>query len=615
MREKFFDFFRERGHTIVPSSSLIPDDPSVLLTTAGMQQFKPYYTGQADPMVSSHPTLSGKSLGSYNTASIQKCFRTSDIDEVGDERHLTFFEMMGNFSFGGYFKREAIAYAYDFLKNVLGLEIDYVTVFDPAKVPEGDWRKHGVPFDEESYGLWKEIGMPESKIRREGIDNFWGPTGKEGPCGPTTEIYIEGIEVWNIVFNQFYCDKDAKLTPLKIQGVDTGMGLERLAMVSQGVPTIFDADLFTVPFGRLLSTPGGADIRSRSNRILFDHLRGSIFLLADGVRPSNKEAGYVLRRVIRRLLVHSKKLFIPQKSVIEAINNVIKFYEDFYSELKDNQQVILREFEREANKFALTLEKGLKEFDKRYPGAKTQRVIPGRPLQSFIVGQRVGKDAFDLYQSCGFPVEVIKELLEERLYQFDENEFRAKVAEEFERHREISRAGQERKFGGHGLLLDTGELKAVDEEELKIVTRLHTATHLTQAALRKVLGERLHQAGSDITAERMRFDFTFDRKLTPEELQQVVDWVNEVIRRDVPMEYKEMPYEEAIHTGALYFEKEKYPPMVKVYRAYDPQTGEVFSKELCGGPHVTHTGELGKFKILKEEAVGAGVRRLRAVVQ
>lgn len=593
LRIAFLEFFQKHGHTVVPSSSLIPDDPSVLLTTAGMQQFKPYYTGAADPMVSPHPTLGGKSLGSRNAASIQKSFRTSDIDEVGDERHLTFFEMMGNFSFGGYFKKEAIAYGYDFLKNTLGLEIDYVTVFDPEKVPEGDWRKHGVPFDEESHKLWKGIGMPESKIRREGVDNFWGPTGGEGPCGPTTEIYIDGIEVWNIVFNQFYCDKTQKLTPLKIQGVDTGMGLERLAMVSQGKANIFETDLFA-DFISLLPKTGFTE---RSKRILADHVRAISFLISDGVLPSNKYAGYVLRRLIRRVIVHEYlyalgNYNIAEKTGIERIHtyallkNVIENYKETYPELNER---ILKVFEEENKKFRKTLDIGLQEL------YRTDTID--------------AKSAFKLYESYGLPFEVIKELGRDKTRHLRRGDF----DKEFEKHQAISRAGQERKFGGHGLLLDTGELKAANEAELERVTRLHTATHLLQAALRKVLGESVHQAGSDITAERTRFDFTFDRKLTPEELKQVEDLVNKAIQDDLTVSYEEMPYENAIQTGALHFAKEKYPPKVKVY-TMDSKYPEPFSKELCGGPHVTHTGQVGKFKILKEESVGAGLRRLRAVL-
>ena len=609
------EFFKERRHAVVPSSSLIPDDPSVLLTTAGMQQFKPYYTGQADPMVSPHPALGGKPLGSLNAASIQKSFRTSDIDEVGDERHLTFFEMMGNFSFGGYFKKEAITYGYDFLKSVLGLEIDYVTVFDPEKVPEGDWRKHGVPFDEESYELWKKIGMPESKIRREGIDNFWGPTGGEGPCGPTTEIYVDGIEVWNIVFNQFYCDKAAKLTPLKIQGVDTGMGLERLAMVSQRKKNIFETDLFS-PLPSFL--PSGTHLVAF--RRTLDHIRAASFLLADGVRPSNKEAGYVLRRLIRKVVLYEDRYKFSEDVLRNMLLVVIQEYGDFYRELIENQNVILVAFIDEQQKFRKLVGEGRRRIHELIKKKEEDSRFAVRMEENFgsksehYINLISGDEAFDIYQTFGFPPELIEDELAQYAFSYHKEEFGQAFEKARQKHREVSRAGLARKFGGHGLLLDTGELKAADEEELKVVTRLHTATHLLQAGLRKILGESVHQAGSDITVERLRFDFTFDRKITTEELRQVEDWVNEVVKKDVPMGFQEIPYEKAIKTGALYFAKEKYPPMVKVYSAANPATGEVFSKELCGGPHVTHTGEVGKFKILKEESVGAGLRRLRATL-
>ncbi len=609
------EFFKQRGHTIVPSSSLLPDDPSVLLTTAGMQQFKPYYTGVADPFVSPHPTLGGKPLGNKNTASIQKSFRTSDIDQVGDESHLTFFEMLGNFSFGGYFKKEAIQYAYDFLKEI-GLEIEYVTVFDPEKVPEGDWRKQGVPFDKESYEIWKSLGVPEAKVQREGIDNFWGPTGREGPCGPTTEIYIAGIEAWNIVFNQFFCDKEKKLTPLKIQGVDTGMGLERLAMVAQNKNTVFETDLFwpiIEEIERLSELKYGdksdseyikagkqcwVDVRKQF-RIIADHVRASAFLISDGVRPSNKEGGYILRKLLRRVIVQAYQLIrstnpkinsteISQGIIQKIFVQVIRLYGNVYSEL--DSRLINLVFNEESVKFLKTLTTGLRELDK--------------------ITEIDAAAAFKLYESYGLPYEILKDIAPEKTTNLTREDF----DKEFARHQEISRAGKERKFGGHGLLLDTGELKAGNEEELKIVTRLHTATHLLQAALRKVLGDSVHQAGSDITVERTRFDFMFERKLTPEEIQKVEDLVNNAIEQDLSMGYEEVPYEKAIQSGALYSPKEKYPPVVRVYTAKNVKIGEVFSKELCGGPHVTHTREIGSIKIAREESVAAGVRRIRAVL-
>lgn len=601
IRQKFLDFMKEKGHAVVPSSSLVPDDPSVLLTTAGMQQFKKYYTGEADAM---------KDFGAKSAASAQKCFRTSDIEEVGDERHLTFFEMLGNFSFGGYFKKEAIAYGYEFITKVMGLEISYVTIFEGKE-------SIGVPKDEESREIWKSLD-PNMKIVEQGMDDvFWGPTGSGGPCGPTTEIYCKGksftgepIEVWNIVFNQFYYPgsrdelnfgaEGKKLEPLPTSGVDTGMGLERLVLVSQDAPTIFETDLFRSPLGGLLDSISD----KRSARIIADHLRASVFLLADGVRPSNKERGYILRRLIRRMLVIAKRLNIQTEELVKYIGNIVKEYGKFYLELSVNSGSIEDEFRAEAKKFNSTLDKGLKEFDRRYPAAKG----------ASVEGSSVGADAFDLYQSYGFPLEVIGELLAERNYAFNEKEFRAKLDEEIKKHQEISRAGGEKKFGGHGLILDTGEIRAGSEEELKKVTRLHTATHMLQRALREVLGSEVHQAGSDITTERTRFDFTFPRKLTPEEIKKVEDIVNEKVGEALPMNKSVLKKEEAEKTGALYFFKEKYPDPVNIYYLGN-DIATAWSKEFCGGPHVANSREVGKFKILKEEAVASGVRRIRATVE
>lgn len=566
IRKKFLDFFAKRGHKIVPSSSLIPDDPSVLLTTAGMQQFKKYYTGEADPI---------KDFGSRNIVSSQKIFRTSDIDEIGDESHLTFFEMLGNFSFGGYFKKEAIQYAYDFFQEV-GLEIDFVTIFAGDKE---------VPPDTESEKIWKRLGVKD--VRRHGReDNFWGPTGKEGPCGPTTELYVRGVEIWNLVFNEYYCRQDKSLEKLSQNGIDTGMGLERLAAVLQKKNNIFETDLF-VPL--LVLLPSG--IKERHQRIIVDHLRAVSFLLADGVRPSNKEAGYILRRLLRRALVY-EKLYDFDASVFEKIiGAVVKDYGGFYPELKRGQENIFAEFSKEKEKFSKTLERGIKQL---------------QSLQESLTAER----AFGLYETFGLPYEIIKELGGERASQLTREDFDL----EFKKHQEISRAGQEKKFGGHGLILDTGELKAGNPEELEKVTRLHTATHLLNAALRKILGPDIQQQGSDITPERTRFDFTFPRKLSQEEIKKIEERVNELISRKLEVKFEELPYEEAVKSGALRFWREKYLSLVKVYTIYDPATGEIFSRELCGGPHVKNTSEIGGFKIIKEESSSAGVRRIRAVV-
>lgn len=588
LRKKFLDFFSAKGHIVVPSSSLVPDDPSVLLTTAGMQQFKPYYTGALDPMTAHHPTLQ-KPIGAHRATSVQKSFRTSDIEEVGDESHLTFFEMLGNFSFGkwAYFKKEAITYAHEFVTKTLGLTISYVTVFEGSAA---------VPKDEESKKIWNDLGI--SDVREDSIENvFWGPTGSEGPCGPTTEIYCKGanghdIEVWNIVCNEYFYSGSREellsgrtaqlLQKLPNVGVDTGMGLERLAMVVQKKNTVFETDLFA-SFLDLLPH----DFEERKKCIMVDHLRASVFLLADGVHPSNKEAGYIVRRLLRRVFVYQYKATIEQHIINAVIHEIIHEYSNFYPELLVASENIQNEILREHNTFHTMLVRGLEILQKKETIS--------------------GADAFDLYQSFGLPPEVTKELKP-----FDWKEFEeAKLA-----HTKVSSAGAEKKFGGHGLLLDTGELKAKDEKELQIVTRLHTATHLLQAALRAVLGEYVHQMGSDITHERMRFDFNFDRKVTPEELKKIENIVNGAISHAYEVRCEEMPYEEATQQGALHFFKEKYSSVVKVYTVGDfsVDSPEIFSQELCGGPHVKNTAEIKGIRIIKEEAVGAGVRRIRAVL-
>ncbi len=597
IRKKFLAFFERRGHVVVPSSSLIPDDLSVLLTTAGMQQFKPYFLGKADPM---------KDFGTRRTASIQKAFRTSDIDEVGDESHLTFFEMLGHFSFGDYFKKETIEWTYELLTGVFGIKPDRIS----ATVFAGD---EAIPFDQESYNAWLQF-LPEQKIRKgPRADNVWGPAGPEGPCGAANEVYVDDLEVATLVFMEYFCAQDKSLTPLPQKGVDVGWGFERLVKVLQNAPNIFETDLFAPLFESFNMLPLSVSVVQQ--RVIIDHARGSSFLIVDGVRPSNKEAGYVLRRLMRRIFTYESICKLPPHLLNGIIHNIVNIYREFYPEILKEQDITLVEFRKERDVFTRAFKRGLDELKKRYPGPQTQEVVRGKPFNPFVAGQRVGREAADLHQTYGLPAEIIREHLKYNFYEFDENEFNEAVEKAFKKHQEISRAGQERKFGGHGLLLDTGELKASDERELKIVTRLHTATHLLNAALRKVLGPAIEQQGSDITVERTRFDFTFPRKLTAEEIKKVEDWVNEVIRHDAKMEFQEMSYEEAVKTGALRFFREKYPARVKVYTVSDPKTGEVFSKELCGGPHVTHTGEIGYFKIIKEESSSAGVRRIRATAE
>jgi len=584
IRKSFLEFFKNNGHKIVPSSSLIPDDPSVLLTTAGMQQFKRYFTGELDAL---------RDFGTLNTASIQKCFRTSDIDEVGDKTHLTFFEMLGHFSFGlrpgeavgpegGYFKKETIEWTYQLLTEVFKISPERIsaTVFAGDDPPAG-----GVPFDKESYEAWAKI-LPKDKIRKGSRqDNFWGPAGAEGPCGACNEVYVDDVEVATLVFMEYYYNPDKSLKPLPKKGVDVGWGFERLASIVQGVPDVFETDLFHPLISKIREFKPG--LEQKIQRVLADHLRASVFLTADGVRPSNKEAGYILRRLLRKILAY-RVVHDIHADLFEASLEVVKDkFGKVYPEINDPR--ILEVLESEDAKFQKVVANGVGELS-QFP--------------------KIGaKEAFYLYESFGLPFELIKELAPEATKELNRREF----DEEFKKHQEISRAGKEAKFGGHGIYLKTGEVTVKDKSELGKVTRLHTATHLLHAALRQILGPEVRQNGSDITVERTRFDFTFPRRLMPEELKKVEDLVNEVIKKDLPMQYKEMPLAEAQKTGALYFFREKYPKRVKVYYA-GRSLEDAFSKEFCGGPHVGRTLEIGQFKIIKEEAVSSGVRRIRGTV-
>jgi alanyl-tRNA synthetase len=562
LRKKFLDFFEKKGHKIVPSSSLIPTDPSVLFTTAGMQQFKPYYLGEPCPY-------------GPNVASCQKCFRTSDIDEVGDERHLTFFEMLGNFSFGGYFKKEAIEYAFEFLFKELKLPLERATF----TVFKGDKE---IPEDKESPRIWQKLGIPKEKILgMEREDNFWGPTGLEGPCGPTTEVHINGTEIWNLVFNEYYQDREGKLTLLKQKGVDTGMGFERLAMVVQNKSSVFETDLF-LPIITAIRNTQYAIPNTKSERIIADHIKGTVFLISEGILPSNVERGYVLRKILRRVILHSKILNLPKNSLIEAAKKVIEIYKDVYPEVLSRQADILTVIEGEREKFEKTLETGLKKLRLEIEKCKlkNEKILPGKVV-------------FDLFQSYGFPFEITIEIAKEESLEVDEKDFQ----ERFKKHQEVSRVGAEKKFGGLGVVTDYNMIK------------LHTATHLLHAALRKVLGEKVKQMGSNITPERLRFDFSFDRKLTKEEIKKVEDLVNQKIKENLKVKKEEMDLKSALKSGALAFFKEKYPQRVTVYTIGD------FSKEICAGPHVNQTAELGNFKILKEESAGAGIRRIRAILE
>jgi len=630
VRKSFFDFWKSKGHVVVPSSSLVPDDPSVLLTTAGMQQFKRYYTGELNAQ---------SDFGVRRTTSIQKCFRTSDIDEVGDNTHLTFFEMMGNFSFGpvgsddpldngkeGYFKRSAIVWGYEYLTNILHIDPQrmYVTIF------AGDDQ---IPKDEESYAIWyKEIGIPKERIfegNRE--DNFWGPTGAEGPCGPTTEIYVapssqeasrgEGVEVWNIVFNEYHKErgegeKDGIYRKVENPGIDTGMGFERLLATLEGVEDIFQTSSFQSIVSKIDEIAPSISLRDK--KILADHIRGSVFLIAEGIEPSNKEVGYILRRLLRRVIGLSIKNDIHSGIFGLVYQTIKEQYGDIYPEIK-NEAHILETWNEEFSKFQEVLGgSGAKEWQ-RIKNSLENEGIAGMIAHVKTQGQSVhisnpiipGTKAFQLYSTYGLPIEIMEIFAEKDGFVIDVEGF----WEEFKKHQDISRAGLEKKFGGHGLLLDTGELKAGDEEELKKVLALHTTTHLLQWALRKTFGENIHQMGSDITAQRLRFDFSFDRKITPEEIQNIETLINEQIQKDLPVYYKEMTKEDAQKEGALAFFKEKYPDMVKVYYIGSEESGGVISKELCGGPHVSSTLQIGKIHVAKEESVGKGTRRIRVVIE
>lgn len=604
IRKKFLDFFEKNGHKIVPSSSLLPqNDSSVLLTTSGMQQFKPYYLEKESPY-------------GNRVASIQKCFRTSDIDEVGDERHLTFFEMLGNFSFkfpdgeNSYFKEEAIKLGYEFITKEMDLEIDYVSVF-------GGDEKNNIPRDDEAVKIWKKLGMPQEKIKFFGReDNFWGPTGNDGPCGPTTEIYVNGIEIWNIVFNEYYFDGE-NFEKLKYQGIDTGMGLERLAMAVQKTQTIFETDLFSPIINFIKNSPrkqNEADQISdeREMRIIADHLRGSVFLISAGLTPSNVGAGYILRRILRRTVRFSGSL-----NIFEIIKIVIREYGDFYPELKNNENKIIEEIEKETEKFSKTLEQGLKELLKIFDEVELfEEFEKFKKIETRDFGdyRGLGKKFFKISSTYGFPIEMIieeinklkKKLGFEKLSEVHEKKIKQEFNKEFKKHQEISRHGAENKFGGHGVKLENDDYTKTDTNK---ITKLHTATHLLQAALRKILGNEVHQMGSDINEERLRFDFSFGRKLTEEELKKVENLVNEKIKENLEVKKEEMKYEDALKSGALAFFKEKYPETVTVYSIHD------FSKEICGGPHVKNTKEIGNFKITKEESSSAGVRRIKAIAE
>jgi alanyl-tRNA synthetase len=590
IRNKYLEFFKSKGHTVIPSASLIPEnDPTVLFTTAGMHPLVPYLLGEQHP--------GGKLL-----TSAQKCIRTGDIDEVGDTTHLTFFEMLGNWSLGEYFKDKAIEYSFEFLtsKEWLGLNKNLLAV--SVFVGDAD-----APFDSEAFEKWRSLGISEKRIAElPKKNNWWGPAGETGPCGPDTEMfYWTGnpsevplsfnddnplwVEIWNDVFMQYnrqpktdnqQQEKEYIFVPLTQKNVDTGMGLERTVSVLNNCD-LYQIDTFKPIIQKIEELSGkkyGERVEdTRAMRIIVDHIRAATFILGDehGIVPSNVGQGYVLRRLIRRAVRYGKQIGIQEKFTAKIAEKVIQQFEGQYFELGKNSEKVCREMEREEEKFAVALERGLKEFSK---------------LSSIT-----GKDAFDLYQSYGFPIELTIELSKERGLDVDINEFK----KEFERHQELSRTASAGVFKGG--LADNSEQ----------VLKYHTATHLMLQAMREILGPHVEQRGSNLTAERMRFDFSHPTKVTPEEIKKIEDKVNEIIKKDLPVHFEILSVEEAKKRGAMGIFEEKYAALgnnIKVYFIGN------YSTEICGGPHVEHTGILGTFKIQKEEAVSQGVRRIKAIL-
>lgn len=578
IRNKYLKFFERHGHKIIPSAPLIPEnDPSVLFTTAGMQPLVPYLLGEKHP--------EGTRLTDY-----QKCVRTVDIDEVGDNRHLTYFEMLGNWSLGDYFKEESIQMSFEFLTKELGIPVEKLSV----TCFEGD---ENAPRDTVAHDCWKKAGIPEERIYYYGKDDNWWIAGEEGPCGPDTEMFYDTgkpacsdncgpscdcgkyVEIWNNVFMEYFKSKDGKYTKLEKRNVDTGLGLERMTMLLQGKETPYDTEIFAPIMHKLEELQKVDNIQSR--RVVAEHLRSSMMIICDGGRPSNIDRGYILRRLIRRMIRHMNKLQINLDEITNLIDINVDNLKEMYPDLSTNKEIIKNVIIEEKDKFVKTLEHGEREFAKEMKKAKEDG-------QDMISGEVV----FRLYDTYGFPPEVTKELAEENDIKVDLNKF----DELFKAHQEKSRQGAEQKFKG-GLA-----------EQNEITIAYHTATHLLHAALKKVLGDHVRQNGSNITVDRLRFDFTHPQKMTPEEIKEVEDLVNEQIKRDLPVTCEEMSYDDAKKSGAVGLFTNKYGDKVKVYTIGD------FSKEICGGPHVTHTAELGKFKIKKEEASSSGVRRIKAVL-
>jgi alanyl-tRNA synthetase len=578
LKDEYIKFFTENGHKQIPSAPVVPEnDPSVLFNTAGMQPLIPYLMGETHPY--------GTRLCDY-----QKCIRTNDLEEVGDKTHHTFFEMLGNWSLGDYFKKESITYSFNFLTKVLNIPTDRLAV----TVYSGDEK---VPFDQEAYNLWKELGIKEGHIANTKEDNFWA-AGETGPCGTDTEIFYfrstdeipetfdtedeRWVEIWNNVFMQFNRKQDGTLEQLPKKNVDTGMGYERVVAVLEGVDDNYKTSLWK-PIIKTIEEVSKKQYEGneKSIRIIADHIRTAVFIAADnaGIKPSNTDQGYILRRLIRRAIRHAKKLGIDINSnwYKEIALSIIEEYKRYYSELEQNEEIVLEVLKNEIEKFGRTLEKGLREFEKQ-----TRNGI-----------DIDGVTAFHLFDTYGFPIELTEELAKEKNLKIDTEGFKQK----FKEHQELSRTASAGKFKG-GLAGNS-----------EIETKYHTATHLLNAALKVVVNKDVHQKGSNITTERMRFDFSCDHKLTDLEKQETEKLVNDWIKQDLKVTKQEMSKEDAIKSGAECMFIEKYPEIVTVY-----SIGNV-SKELCGGPHVESTGCLGTFKIKKEEASSAGVRRIKAILE
>ena len=627
LKSKYLKFFQKKGHAIIPSASLIPEnDPTVLFTTAGMHPLVPYLLGEKHP--------AGKRL-----VNVQKCIRTGDIEDVGDNSHLTFFEMLGNWSLGdpaspdgigeaGYFKKEAIEMSFEFLTKELNIPLEKLAISCFEGEPENN-----IPKDEESAQAWEKLGIPQGRIAfLSRQDNWWGPAGLTGPCGPDTEMYYwtgsepapktfdvnnkKWLEIWNDVFMQYNKTTDGKYVELAQKNVDTGMGVERTLAALNGYDNVFATELFQPIISRIVDLSNlhpeyylDSEL-SKSVRIIADHLRAATFILGDekGIVPSNLDRGYVLRRLIRRAVRYGKKIGINKLFTFEVAKIVVKKYSDDYPELDKNKDFIEEQLVREEEKFFQTLEKGLKELNKKHP-LLLEEFEDGYPMPEATEKEREqatisGKEAFDLYQTHGFPIEMIDEEAKKRNLIFGEKE-KKEFQDELKKHQELSRTATEGRFKGG--LADNSEATA----------KLHTATHLMLASLRKVLGDHVLQKGSNITPERIRFDFSHGEKLTLEQIKQVEDTVNEQIKKNLPVVCEELSLEQAKAKGAMGVFENKYGDKVKVYKIGNPSTssGQAFSLEICGGPHAKSTGELGHFKIIKEESSSAGVRRIKAILE